>query len=78
MQLLFVYLQDSERQKLIYSGKLLNDDQTLKDVLRQPVCLCVCVFEGGGSSTWACVISMIILGKENEHGCMAGLYGILC
>ena len=41
---LVVYLQDSERQRLIYSGKLLNDDQTLKNVLRQPVCLCVRVY----------------------------------
>ena len=79
---LVVYLQDSERQRLIYSGKLLNDDQTLKNVLRQPVCLCVCVCLRGevavhGHVLYLYIVYMIMLGKENEHGCVAGLFSLL-
>ena len=30
-----LFFQRETQQKLIYSGKLLNDEQTLKDVIRQ-------------------------------------------
>ena len=42
------------------------------------VCACVCL-RGGvhGHVLYLYIVYMIILGKENEHGCVAGLFSLL-